>query len=245
MAEALTMCYVRPIKEVSNASCGRSSWEGLQSRNRGAGPCCLSLLQRSRSPGSLQPSRKWVTSPLRNGAGWHFRDTAVREQTLIHHGEDSVFPPLWEIHAGPAALMVRRDFLRDFLWIHRRFPEYQGKPDSPTVLSGWDWHDLDATPTWLNFHHGNFQPKISCPKEKWKSGIRKRPHRGADRGSKIKISSNLLLTGALGWHVRELGKYIFFSTTSLFPTIASPTSSCPCILLADTYLCLVTYDGAW
>lgn len=95
------------------------------------------------------------------------------------------------MHAGPAAFMVRRDFLRDFLWIHRRFPEYQGKPDSPTGLSGWDWHDLDATSTWLNSHDGHFQPKISCPKEKWKHRMRKRPHGGADRSSKI---SHRLLT---------------------------------------------------
>lgn len=55
--------------------------------------------------------------------------------------------------------MVRRDFLRDFLWMHRRFPESQGKPDSPTVLSGWGRHDLDATSTWLDLDDGYFSLK--------------------------------------------------------------------------------------
>lgn len=59
--------------------------------------------------------------------------------------------------------MVRRDFLRDFLWIHRRFPESHGKLDSPTGLSGWGWRDLDATSPWLNLHDGNFSVSNPLP----------------------------------------------------------------------------------
>lgn len=77
--------------------------------------------------------------------------------------------------SGLPNFLVRSDFLRDFLWFYRRFPEWQGKPDSSTGLTGWDWHDLDLTKTFdWNFHHGHFQFKPSCFLENWKTKVHKR-----------------------------------------------------------------------
>ena len=137
--------------------------------------------------------------------------------------------------------MVRRDFLRDFLWIHRRFPESHGKLDSPTGLSGWGWHDLDATSPWLNFHAGNFQLQIGCLLEKWKNTAGKGLHGGAERGSKA--SSHRLPTRAPDYDCWGARKVLFslrlpLSPQQLLQQVPVPRSS-------ELIPILITDMGLW
>lgn len=134
-------------------------------------------LQLACSPAESGSLHHWGSS-----AGWHFRHTAVREQTLIHPGEIVFFLPGRDA-AGPAAFMVRRDFLGIFSGFTEGSLSTRESLTHPQACqggTGMTWMQL-----LLELPRRSFQPKISCPKKEWKHRMRKRPHGGADRSCKI------------------------------------------------------------